>query len=292
MPIDLESGKEFLWVAREATAGAVAGFATDSIFFGLDSYKTMNQVEAKQVKVSRLFRGLLPVTLMGTAPSVGCFFAIYELTKQIAAEQGLSVSSSVFVASLLGAFPASLVAVPSDVVKKRLNLGLAQTPIEAVTQAISIHRGLGGLMVGWQANMGKDIPFAVFKLTLFEAFVRQLESMDSWRIGSSRGEPAGPYERTACGLLSGAATAVITNPLDVVNTRMKASSQTGVVMAEMAATVVRREGLSALFFAGLGPRMAIIGLGSGVFWGAHGHCRRALGLDDPPASPTSGFRKD
>jgi hypothetical protein len=271
---------EFPWYAREAVAGGVAGLATDSIFFGLDSYKTQRQVQGKHVELSRLFRGILPVTLMGTAPSLGCFFASYELVKRLSSQQGLSAASSVFVASALAGIPSSLVAVPSDVVKKRLNIGLASTPREAISQAISIHRGVGGLMVGWQANLGKDLPFAVFKLTLFEAFVRQIEGVGSWRVGAMPGDPASPYERTACGLVSGAVTALVTNPLDVVNTRLKASSQAGLGMVDTGAAVLRCEGLPVLLFAGLGPRMAIIGLGSGVFWGVHGHCRQALGLSD------------
>jgi hypothetical protein len=154
---------------------------------------------------------------------------------------------------------------------QRVALGLAESPLAAARQAIAIHGGVAGLFVGWQANLAKDVPFAVLKLSLFEACVRAYEAVAV--------APVGANERTACGVASGALTAVLTNPLDVVNTRLKSAGIAGATLASAARDVVRREGPAALF-AGLGPRVVIIGLGSGVFWGVQSHCRRFLGLPE------------
>ena len=52
--------------------------------------------------------------------------------------------------------PSSLVAVRADVVKKRLNLGLAETPAGAIRQVIRERNGsVRGLFIGWQANLMK-----------------------------------------------------------------------------------------------------------------------------------------
>ena len=72
----------------------------------------------------------------------------------------------------------------------------------------------------------------------------------------------------------------------VLNTRLKAAPILGVTpsaapttMGGMLKHVVATEGAGALF-AGLVPRAAIFGLGSGVFWGCYSHTRRILGLEN------------
>ena len=126
--------------------------------------------------------------------------------------------------------------------------------------------------------MYQDVPFAVFKLSLYESCVRAYED--------ASGEEASVHEKTLCGIVSGATTAMVTNPLDVLNTRLKAAPILGVTpsaapttMGGMLKHVVATEGAGALF-AGLVPRAAIFGLGSGVFWGCYSHTRRILGLEN------------
>ena len=103
----------------EAAAGSSAGLATDSIFYGLDSYKVQKQQLGGQVNVRHLFRGLLPLTMMGTVPSFGMFFFFYEPCKRVLADvYGLSDSASVALASFAAGLPASLIYVPADTVKK------------------------------------------------------------------------------------------------------------------------------------------------------------------------------
>jgi len=103
----------------EAAAGSSAGLATDSIFYGLDSYKVQKQQLGGQVNVRHLFRGLLPLTMMGTVPSFGTFFFFYEPCKRALADvYGLSDGASVALASFAAGVPASLIYVPADTVKK------------------------------------------------------------------------------------------------------------------------------------------------------------------------------
>eukprot|EP00598_Pedospumella_elongata_P015897 CAMPEP_0184994202 /NCGR_PEP_ID=MMETSP1098-20130426/48365_1 /TAXON_ID=89044 /ORGANISM="Spumella elongata, Strain CCAP 955/1" /LENGTH=81 /DNA_ID=CAMNT_0027520209 /DNA_START=28 /DNA_END=270 /DNA_ORIENTATION=- len=53
-----------------------AGIATELLFYGLDSYKVVQQAGEK-VKISKLFRGALPVALAGAGPSYLVFFGLY-----------------------------------------------------------------------------------------------------------------------------------------------------------------------------------------------------------------------
>lgn len=65
--------------------------------------------------------------------------------------------------------------------------------------------------------------------------------------------------------------AVCTNPLDVINTRIKAGSLAGdsASMLQVGRSVAAQEGARALF-AGLAPRVLIMGGGSTIFWTVHG----------------------
>lgn len=81
------------------------------------------------------------------------------------------------------------------------------------------------------------------------------------------------------GFASGCLSAVLTNPLDVINTRMKAAANVagkspGILQS--AQQIARAEGLPTLVFSGLPPRVLIFGLGSSIFWSVHGTVRTGL----------------
>jgi hypothetical protein len=73
----------YVTAAQEATASAGAGMFVDSIFYGLDSYKTHLQSrgggpqQLGLTEIRGLFRGFLPVVASGSAPSFATFFALY-----------------------------------------------------------------------------------------------------------------------------------------------------------------------------------------------------------------------
>jgi hypothetical protein len=69
------------------------------------------------------------------------------------------------------------------------------------------------------------------------------------------------------GLLSGVLTAILTCPIDCVNTRIKSGERALQNLSVTAAhfEIIKKDGVTALF-RGLVPRSAILGLGSTVFW--------------------------
>jgi hypothetical protein len=64
-----------------------------------------------------MFKGLVPLALLGSVPSFGIFFAVYESVKHSMEANGYH-KSAVAVASFAGGVPASIVAVPADILKK------------------------------------------------------------------------------------------------------------------------------------------------------------------------------
>jgi hypothetical protein len=316
-------------VWREAAAGLVAGAATDAAFYSVDGYKAQLQsgMGRHVVDIGRMCRGLVSLSLVVNAPSLAFFFASYEAVKQAGAPGFGDSAAGVLAASALCAVPASLISVPGDTLKKRVVLGIDATPAAALRAIVRSNlSGAGGLMVGWKANLAKDVPFAALKMSLYEGLLRLAAYLSSPPVerecfnsrmstpdvgaagklpasvladgmrqpsgivtagrdkeGGSSIEPKPgnqkikqsravggdlqQIERAAVGFCSGAITAVLTNPLDVVNTRIKGGSISGseVGILKGGRLVLRSEGPAALF-AGLAPRVFIIGLGSSMFF--------------------------
>ena len=60
----------------EALSGMFSGMITEVVFYSLDSYKVMKQAGNEKIRPSRLFKGIVPVLLTGSAPTFGIFFAV------------------------------------------------------------------------------------------------------------------------------------------------------------------------------------------------------------------------
>jgi len=167
---------------------------------------------------------------------------------------------------------ASLTAVPADVIKKRVVLGVDHSVLAAFKNVMG-ESGLPGLWSGWRANLAKDVPFAAIKMSLYEglatAYLRFTREDVQRKLTIA--------ERAGVGMASGIATAVLTCPLDCVNTRIKSGDlvefQDQIVRAHY--EIVRRDGARALFL-GLPARCAILGFGSTVFWSIYGYISDVL----------------
>lgn len=253
-------------------SGSLAGVSTELIFYGLDSYKVTKQV-GKKLKFNRLFSGALPIALSGSGPAFAVFFSCYHAIRNYT-ENSQYASMSVLLASGLSAIPYSFVSVPADVCKKRLLLESASNPtitLSEVVRHIYQQHGWKGYFLGWKANMTKDVPFAGIKMTLYEAcayvYLHAFRSKDYLTEHHHRldSKLLVKYESAIVGFLSGAATAILTTPLDCVNTRIKSGELAHLGILDAHRFIWKNDGFSALY-RGLVPRMAVIGLGSTVFW--------------------------
>jgi hypothetical protein len=120
-------------------------------------------------------------------------------------------------------------------------------------------------------------------MSLYEGLARLYLSVfaperkaQSNRVGSG-GELLKKGEAGIVGLGSGVITAVMTCPLDCINTRMKSGELAEGSLIAAGSEIVRKDGASALF-RGLLPRTFIIGLGSTVFFYWYGMFRELWGM--------------
>lgn len=137
------------------------------------------------------------------------------------------------VASLVGGIPASLVAVPADVVKKEMMLSSgahASSALHTYRHLVST-RGSKGLLTGWKVNLIKDIPFAAIKVTLFDVLSSAYKKYGLAHADAPADVELSPLESAAVGSLTGVVTGVLTCPMDVVNTRIKSGEFFGPVIS-------------------------------------------------------------
>lgn len=250
-----------------ATAAALAGIFSESFFYGIDSYKVLKQGGEKP-RLRSLFKGIGPVLLCGTAPTFFVFFATYEPLKREFERKDSPVklpnSVGVPLASFVGGVVACVVGTPADVAKKRLMLGgksVEGKGISSIVSTIVRTEGYSGLFRGLHVNLVKDLPFAVIKLSSFEACTRMYKTHVLQNQRDVNGK-----ETAFLGFSSGVFTSICTTTLDNVNTRVKSTEfPAEISIFEGHKRIVQKDGFLALS-RGFLPRTINIAFGSMVFW--------------------------
>eukprot|EP00934_Nitzschia_sp_Nitz4_P004074 Nitzschia sp. Nitz4//scaffold200_size39268//24505//25413//NITZ4_007620-RA/size39268-processed-gene-0.8-mRNA-1//1//CDS//3329541298//4064//frame0 len=267
----------------EAAGGATAGIIADSVLYAIDSAKVRAQSDqlrqhrgstppaGRLRNVSILFRGLVPTILLGSVPVFGSFFFIYAPIRQQLQENALE--QVIPLASAVCAIPATIVGVPSDVLKKRLVLGIDPNVRVAIAN-LTATQGWRGLFAGWHVNLVRDLPFAGVKIGFYEWFAYHWTN--HFRSDQDADARISTLGAAACGVASGVACAIITCPLDVINTHIKAGeTQQSTSIWQVGLQVCRKDGALALF-RGVWMRSLVLGLGSSIFWPIQRHVAHTL----------------
>mmetsp|Transcript_31271 Transcript_31271/g.61943 ORF Transcript_31271/g.61943 Transcript_31271/m.61943 type:complete len:351 (+) Transcript_31271:115-1167(+) len=171
-----------------------------------------------------LYAGL-GVTVVGSMPSVGLYFGVYSYCKQRigpAAARRFGDSTAVAVLSqavsaIIGNTVASCSRVPYEVVKQKLQTGLYPSTLVAI-RSMAASSGIRAFFPtgGIAAQMARDIPYAVFTLVSYEYLRR------TWvRPAEIRSGHVSPWRNMVTGGLAGGIGSFLTNPMDVVKTRLQ-----------------------------------------------------------------------
>ncbi|ONK58219.1 uncharacterized protein A4U43_C09F9780 [Asparagus officinalis] len=276
----VESSKPFASVTMEVTmedekpfnflqilfdgiiAGGTAGVVVESVLYPIDTIKT--RLQAARVGSKIQWKGLysgLAGNLAGVLPASAVFVGVYEPTKQKLLKvfpENLSAFAHL-TAGAIGGAASSLIRVPTEVVKQRMQTGQFASAPDAV-RLIVAKEGFKGLFAGYSSFLLRDLPFDAIQFCLYEQL----------RIGykiAARRELSDP-ENAVIGAFAGAITGAITTPLDVLKTRLmvQGSGAKYKGLISCAQTIVREEG-PAVLLKGIGPRVLWIGIGGSIFFG-------------------------
>ncbi|XP_078432227.1 S-adenosylmethionine carrier 1, chloroplastic/mitochondrial-like [Wolffia australiana] len=288
--VTMEEGKSFdlLRVLCEGViAGGTAGVVVESALYPIDTIKTRLQAARGGGKI--VWKGLysgLTGNLAGVLPASAIFIGVYEPMKQALLKtlpDNLSALAH-FTAGAIGGAASSLVRVPTEVVKQRMQTGQFTSAPEAVRLIVS-REGFKGLYAGYSSFLLRDLPFDAIQFCIYE----QLRI--GYRIAAKR-ELTDP-ENAVIGAFAGAFTGAITTPLDVIKTRLmiQGSENQYKGIFDCVQTVVREEGPSALL-KGIGPRVLWIGIGGSIFFGVLERTKALLAKQRPKKSDPAGQKEN
>eukprot|EP00475_Leptophrys_vorax_P012275 TRINITY_DN18699_c0_g1_i2.p1 TRINITY_DN18699_c0_g1~~TRINITY_DN18699_c0_g1_i2.p1 ORF type:complete len:373 (-),score=31.20 TRINITY_DN18699_c0_g1_i2:238-1356(-) len=258
-----EPQKSFARILLEgAVAGGAAGVTVETVLYPIDTIKTRLQVARAGGGIN--FKGLyqgLSGNLVGVLPASAIFIGVYEPVKTFLARQlpdDLSVAAHLG-AGAAGGAAASLVRVPTEVIKQRMQTGQFPTAVNAV-KTILQKEGARGLYAGYGSFLLRDLPFDAIQFAIYEQlkiYIKKLLKRDL----------KGP-EMAVVGAVSGAITGAVTTPLDVIKTRLMTQGTTGQYkgIIDCVRKTAATEGTMALFN-GIGPRVMWIGIGGSIFFG-------------------------
>ncbi|XP_071702265.1 S-adenosylmethionine carrier 1, chloroplastic/mitochondrial-like [Rutidosis leptorrhynchoides] len=245
-----------------AIAGAAAGVVVESALYPLDTIKTRLQAVRGGGKI--ILKGLysgLGGNIAGVLPASAIFIGVYEPTKQKllkSCPQGFSALVHL-TAGAVGGAASSIIRVPTEVVKQRMQTGHFVSAPDAV-RLIVAKEGFKGLFAGYNSFLLRDLPFDAIQFCIYE----QLRI--GYKLAAKRN--LSDPENAAIGAFAGAITGAVTTPLDVIKTRLmiQGSGNQYRGISHCVTTILKEEGPSA-FLKGMGPRVLWIGIGGSIFFG-------------------------
>jgi solute carrier family 25 S-adenosylmethionine transporter 26 len=265
-------------MALDFSAGALGGVAAAVIVHPLDTaktrlqlpqfaslYKNSTRIALRSMPMQTLFSGLTPL-ICGATPASGFYFASYELAKHVLLQTEMfpHVSLVHFVAGAIGDTSASLFIVPAEVLKLRMQCHIESNAkrksMLTLTREIYVAEGVRGLFRGWGATVMRDAPYSALQFLFYEAIRQATWEGSKGEIAereSQRLDKAGAMNALFCGGVAGGLAAALTNPLDVIKTRMQAEPDAHEVRRGFFCTAKRiwtSEGGSVLW-AGVVPRV-------------------------------------
>ncbi|KAI9098093.1 mitochondrial carrier domain-containing protein [Phlyctochytrium arcticum] len=234
-------------LVKVIACGGVAGSLADSLMHAVDTVKTRMQRDGttglaqkyngtiqamrhihRKEGVRGLFGGFGSAAV-GSILATTIYFTTYEKCKRELIDHGVSESVAYFMAGALGDSIASIVYVPSEVVKTRMQLqGRYNNPYSVsphnykgdlhALSSIWKRSGPRGLYYGWRATLARDVPYTACQFTIYEiARARILKHFgkDSLTI----------WHDIIPGALAGTLAGFITTPLDVIKTYLQTQSR-------------------------------------------------------------------
>lgn len=206
----------------------------------------------------------------------------YEVRGSNGKGRGGSRRLRVPVAASVANFVACLIRVPCEVVKQRLQVGQYGTVGQAFRGVAAGGRSV--IYGGFGALVARDVPFAVVNFGIYETLkgvlLRRREVLEMGvEEGKRKDRELSKTESLGLGGIAGMAGAFVSNPMDVVKTRMMTQTVVRNVSSSVAGTryrsvidcflrVAKEEGVHS-FARGIGPRLAQKGMQYALYFAAY-----------------------
>ncbi|KAI9372926.1 mitochondrial carrier domain-containing protein [Aspergillus egyptiacus] len=223
-------------------AGGTGGTCGDMLMHSLDTVKTRQQGDphippkytsmtssyATIYRQEGLLRGLyggVTPALFGSFPGTLIFFGVYEFTKRKMLDAGINANVAYLSGGFFADLAASVVYVPSEVLKTRLQLqgrynnpyfksGYNYRSTGDALRTIVRQEGFSALFYGYKATIFRDLPFSALQFAFYEQEQRLAKE---WVGSRDIGLGLEVFTAVSAGGMAG----VLTCPMDVVKTRVQ-----------------------------------------------------------------------
>ncbi|KAG2234845.1 mitochondrial carrier domain-containing protein [Thamnidium elegans] len=282
-------------------AGGLGGSLADCLMHSVDTVKTRlqgqplhrstikytNMVQAykliyKEEGIVRgLYSGITPA-MLGSVPGTALYFGIYEFTKRNLTANSIPDVVAHLAAGSLGDLAASIVYVPSEVLKTRMQLqgrynnphfvsGYNYKSTWHAAKTIVKYDGFGALFHGFRATILRDVPYSALQFAFYEQFKKFAKTN---LVEPGQKLPLGIDLLT--GSFAGGIAGAVTTPLDVVKTLLQTQptdkKSTKDLITKHYSGIIegliwnyKNQGLAGLF-RGIGPRVFWTSLQSAVMF--------------------------
>jgi len=257
----------------------------------VDTVKTVQQASGLSIKqaiasvaksgkgVGAFYEGIVPYAIAdGLSGAVK--FAAYEKSK-IWCTEHLSddwIPASRFACAALAFVCCSVILVPGELLKQRLQAGMYPGGLLQGIRLIATQEGPRAFFTGYSATLFRDVPYTMLELGLYDllksAAVKariRFSGGGSSQKGSSRA-----FDELLAAAATGGLVGFATNPLDVVKTRMMTSTA-GVLRGPLnAGKILLRDAGPKAFLTGATARVAWLMPFTTIYFGCYELTKRTL----------------
>jgi len=269
-------------VMKAFLAGSLSGTCSTLLFQPLDLVKTRVQqtgpstslvrvisTVVSQDSVRGLWRGLVP-SLVRTVPGVGLYFSSMHQMKTSLCDGRPTALQSALIGSSARALSGSVM-IPFTVIKTRFeSRAFNYSSTAHALSSILRTEGLRGLTRGLGPTLVRDVPFSGLYLMFYE----QLKTWVPEEVSRTQSSAAVHF---SCGLVAGLLASLVTQPADVIKTRLQLSSGSGLRLTGAVLQIYRDRGLGG-FTTGIVPRSLRRTLMAALAWTFYERMIGSIGL--------------
>lgn len=261
--------------------GAIATAIGDFTLHPIDTIKVIQQssdvaigfMESIKMIISRSgplgFYDGVGAYVLGDGLSGAVKFATFEVSKKFLESRlpAKFYSGIQFVCAGISMLACSIILVPGEVLKTRLQTGAIDSLIGGV-QSILKTEGIKGLFTGYNALLVRDLPYTILELGLYENIKHAIKLF-------KKVDQIEQKDELLAGAITGAIVSFATTPLDLVKTKLMLSGSQYTGFLDAWTSVYQSGGIEGLFV-GSAARVAWLLPFTTIYLGVYESLKRRL----------------
>lgn len=243
-------------ITNKVIAGGVSRAFAQAILYPVDALRTLAQTRDGRTLAD------VGIQALGKGCAQTSSFALFTGAFQFGIFGLVNPRYGPLIASACGAAGSCLISVPQEVIKQRLITGVYSNFREAAT-TIWKTEGILGFYSAWKPTVSRNVPFVITTFTVrdvmrikLKMFKETTQKATSDGRGSQTAELS-TADNLGIGIMSALLAGLVTQPIDVIKTRMMTQAASKAVpyssALDCALTVLKSEGWQKLY-SGIGQR--------------------------------------